>query len=198
VWSGRQVEDELRPGDRIALGFDGSIRDDATALIACRLHDGLIHPLGIWESNGLPEWEVDVLAVDAAVVAAFKTFDVQWMYADPAYWQDIVGRWALEFGDTVVFEFWTGREANMARAIERFHTAVVTDALIHTGHPRLARHIANTHKREVRSGYVLSKEHAKSKRKIDAAIAAILAYEARADAIADGRLTKKKRRVVGF
>ncbi|MEV7971083.1 hypothetical protein AB0O34_34585 [Sphaerisporangium sp. NPDC088356] len=98
----------------------------------------------------------------------------------------------------VVFQFWTGGEAQMARAVERFHTAVVTDLLLHNGNPTLARHVRNTHKREVRSGYVLTKEHAKSKNKIDCTIASILAYEARADAIADGRLKKKRRLVVGF
>jgi predicted NAD/FAD-binding protein len=55
----------------------------------------------------------------------------------------------------------------------------------------MTRHVLNARKRSVRSGVVITKERDGSPRKIDAAVAATLAYEASADAIAAGELTTK-------
>jgi hypothetical protein len=38
----------VEPGTEIALGFDGSLNDDATVLIGCRMSDGFLFPVGIW------------------------------------------------------------------------------------------------------------------------------------------------------
>jgi hypothetical protein len=40
----------LKPEDKIALGLDGSVRDDATALVAVRLSDLHVFPLSVWEN----------------------------------------------------------------------------------------------------------------------------------------------------
>jgi len=56
----------------------------------------------------------------------------------------------------------------------------------------LTRHVLNARKRAVRSGDVITKDRHNSPRKIDAAVAATLAYEARADAIAAGELVPKR------
>jgi phage terminase large subunit-like protein len=196
VWDALAEEhDPLLPKEQIALGFDGSVRNDATALVASRLRDGKLFLLGLWEDDGRPGWEVDAIAVDARVHEAFKRYRVEWMFADPYYWQTTVNQWAMEYGDKIVFEFPTNRDRAMAEAIERFHTDAhgVGDALKHDGNRDLARHISNCRTRETRTGYVLQKESSRSKKKIDAAIAAILAHEARAEALADGRLRKRKK-----
>lgn len=177
----------------IALGFDGSIRNDSTALVGCRLSDGFVWPIQVWEK---PEgdlgrdWEVPFLEVDEVTRLTLDTYDVRWMYADPAYWQDIVGRWALDYPD-VVFEFWTHRRSAMVQAIERFETAVNTRGLLISSADRdevLVRHLLNAHEQEVPGGKLIRKETPKSDRKIDAAMAAVLAYQARGDAIEAGRL----------
>lgn len=191
-------DDPIRPKDQIAIGFDGSIRDDSTALVGCRLRDGKIFLLGVWESSGRPDWEVPVSEVDATVAEAFSTYRVEWMYADPMYWQDIIGKWAAEFGDKVVFEFWTNKERRMVDALERFHTAASTGQLKHDGNGTITRHVLNARKKKVRAGTLIRKETPRSKRKIDACVAAVLAYEARGDAIADGRLRKRRNRIYGF
>lgn len=180
------------PRERIALGFDGSIRNDSTALVACRLSDGFIWPIEVWEKpdNAPDDWEVPFLLVDKCVRETLKKHDVAFMYADPAYWQDIVGRWSLDHED-IVYEFWTHRKAAMAKAIERFETAVNTGQLSWSGLPEhevLKRHALNAHADETPSGKLIRKEFPQSKRKIDAVMAAVLAFEARAAAIADGRL----------
>lgn len=87
----------------------------------------------------------------------------------------------------------------MCEATERFHTGAVTRQLKHDGNPDLQRHVLNAVRREVRNGYLISKDRPKSKRKIDLAVSAILAYEARGDAIADGRYKARQgSRAVGM
>ncbi|WP_240044708.1 terminase large subunit [Streptomyces alboflavus] len=193
-------DDPIQPGDLIAVGFDGSIRGDSTALCGVRLRDAKVFVLGLWErpEKAPEDWEVDVLAVEAAIAKAFKTYRVAWMYADPPYWQENIGRWALEHGEDVVFEFWTNKPTRMAAATERFRTAAMVGDLKHGGDYRLTRHVLNAVTREVPQGILITKDSPRSKRKIDAAVAAIIALEARADAIADGRLNQRRSRVVGF
>ncbi|MBD0739847.1 hypothetical protein BGM09_10460 [Streptomyces sp. CBMA29] len=196
-------EDPIQPGDQIALGFDGSIRGDATGLVGCRLRDGRLFVLGVWErpDNAKPDWEVDVLAVEAAVLNAFKTYHVEWMYGDPPYWQEALGRWAIaqaKAGIDYVFEFWTNKPTRMVQAVERFRSAVTVNDLSHDGNTDLTRHVLQAVTREVPQGLLIQKDSPRSKRKIDLAVCAVLAFEARADAIADGRMKVRRSRVMGW
>ncbi|WP_188303482.1 terminase TerL endonuclease subunit [Streptomyces sp. CBMA123] len=200
-WDGSFSDsDPISPGDQIAVGFDGSLRGDSTGLVGCRLRDGRLFLLGLWEKprEAGPDWEVDVLGVEAAVKRAFETYSVEWMYCDPPYWQEPIGRWSLQYGDDTVYEFWTNRPTRMTNAIERFRTAVSTGDLSHDGSEHITRHVMNAVTREVPQGLLIQKNSPKSKKKIDLAVCSVLAFEARADAIADGRLFKRRRRVAGF
>ncbi|MFI1528584.1 hypothetical protein [Streptomyces griseus] len=192
--------DPIRPGDQIACGFDGSIRNDATGIVGVRLRDAKLFVIDVWEKpkhSGI-DWEVDVLAVEAAVHRMFATYRVEWMYCDPPYFQEAIGRWAIEHGDDRVFEYWTNKPTRMTQAVERFRTAVMVKDLSHEGDERLSRHVLNAVTREVSQGILIQKDSPRSKRRIDLAVCAVLALEARADAIADGRLSIRRSRVVGF
>ena len=179
----------LSPSDPITLGFDGGIRDDSTALVACRIEDSAILPIKVWERpEGNKEWEVNFVSVDLYVREMLSNYNVIRMNCDPAYWQDIVGRWAADNEDRV-WEWWTNRKKAMAEANERFHTAVETGTIIHAGDEILTRHVLNAHTDETPWGDLLRKDIKGGSRKIDAAIAAVLAYEARGEAIEDGYLT---------
>jgi phage terminase large subunit-like protein len=79
----------------------------------------------------------------------------------------------------------------MVAALERFHTSVVTGQLSHDGDEDLSRHVKNAHKKETRSGLVIRKDRPHSPRKIDLAVCAVLAYEARGDVIQSGKVKKK-------
>jgi hypothetical protein len=202
VWDERvDTSRPPEPGDVITIGFDGSLRDDSTALVACRVDDGFLWILGIWESpigDLKADWTVPVGEVDACLAWAFETYQVQRVYCDPAYWQDVVNRWAGEFGEKTVIEWWTNRERAMVAALERFHTAVITDQLKHGGDPVLTRHIGHAKRKQTRSGVTIRKNFDKSPLKIDAAMAATLAFEARGDVVASGQQVKKKFKVAGF
>lgn len=201
----KKDDDPLKPGDVIALGFDGSLYHDATALVASRIRDGHMAVLGVWQRPAdLPpsvHWEVPVPQVNDAVELAFETYTVAWMFGDPSHWQNPMGDWATAhqwLGDRrkpkdVVFEFSPQRKLKMAEAIERFETAARLGLEISfDGDERFTDHVTNAVNYETPSGKLIRKEHKKSKRKIDIAMAAILAYEARAEAIADGRTKLRK------
>src|SRR5690606_2548048 len=94
----------LRPGDEIVLGFDGGRTDDATALVAMRVRDRFLFPLGIWqEPEGFRQgkWEVDREAVDSAVHHAFRTYRVRGMYCDVALWESYIAEWERAYGADV-------------------------------------------------------------------------------------------------
>jgi phage terminase large subunit-like protein len=203
IWDGlKRDDDPIKPGDQIAIGFDGSLYSDSTAIVGCRLRDGKLFLIHLDEDPHLSnrEWQVDTLRVDRMMRAAYETYRVEWAYCDPSYWQNVVGNWALDFkeadrdGRDIVFEFSPQRARQMVEAIERFHTAAsLGEGIAHDGNPDLGRHITNAVTYEVPQGLLIRKESKRSKKKIDAAIAAVLAYEARGEAIADGRMKVRRR-----
>src|SRR5690606_40997658 len=52
MWDALARQETIMPGEEITLGFDGSRANDATALVACRVSDGFIQPLEIWQPQG--------------------------------------------------------------------------------------------------------------------------------------------------
>jgi hypothetical protein len=175
----------LRPGDTITLGFDGSRRGDGTALVGCRLDDGQLGLLGLWENpvHGDPTWEVDTSAVDARLAEVMDTFRVVRGYFDPPYWQSEIEDWHNVWGDAVTG--YATHSTRMPPAVERFRTDLLAgDGPHHGSNMDLTRHVLNARTKEARGGYLLTKPVDHSPERIDAAIASVLAYEARADALA--------------
>lgn len=188
----------------ITLGFDGSRKraegvTDATALIGCRVSDGHIFEIGVWEQPDGPlgaDWQVPASEVDAAVRQAFGRYTVAGFYADPAKWESYISSWEADFsGNTQIkstrdhpFEWWMtgGRAVQTVRALAKFHSAVIDRELSHDGSFALTRHVLNARRRTSRSGTQIAKAHPDSPRKIDAAVAAVLAWTARLDAVAAG------------
>jgi phage terminase large subunit-like protein len=187
AWRDAAVEDRIQQGDRVALGFDGARTGDATALVACRLTDGLLEPLGVWEDpQDGRDWEVPAGEVDAALAQAMERYRVVRGYFDPPLWQTEIDGWAQEYGEPLVMRYATKR-GRMMDAVERFRTDLAAGRLRHVGDETLSRHALNAQVREVRGGYWLRKPGAGPADKIDAAVAAVLAYEARADTLAAGQ-----------
>lgn len=194
---------EVPPGTRIVLGFDGSRRVDHTALIGCEIATGYLWPVGIWAPT---EGEIPVALVDAAVEEAFGTWDVVRLYADPPWWDEVVARWAGRWGDRVR-AWWTTRSRPMAQALRAFADAVELGELRHcpADHPLcgwLSEHVANAVRRSTsmlddqgQPLWLVAKDAPGSPRKIDGLIAAVLAWEARRDALASGALEVAPARV---
>lgn len=189
-------------GDTVVLGFDGSRSRrrgvaDATALVGCRVADGHVFLLGCWQQPDGPAgdgWEVPAVEVDAVVREAFDRWDVVGFYADPARWESWVAQWEAAYGHRLrvrasrdhPVEWWMGggRGVQTVRALAGFHDAVVDRELTHDGSSVLMQHVTNARQRPSRAGMQIGKEHPDSARKIDAAVAAVLAWQARVDALA--------------
>jgi hypothetical protein len=139
---------------------------------------------------------VPTTEVDAAVRSAFDKFSVVGFYCDPARWEGYVAQWEAAFHGHLAVkasrdhpcEWWMtgGRSGLIVRALEQFHSAVVDGELSHDGSFVLTRHVLNARRRPSRSGTQIAKDHPDSMRKIDAAVAAVLAWQARLDAVAAG------------
>jgi phage terminase large subunit-like protein len=196
-WHDAQLDERLQKGDQVALGFDGSrggiYGRDATALVACRLEDGLLQPLGIWEAPpDAIEWEPDEEQVGAAVAEAIEKYSVVRGYFDPAAgWQTPINIWAREHGEQLM-SFKTNR-ARMASELERFRADLVAGRIHHTGEETLTRHALNAQVKEGgRYGLTLMKPGSGADEKIDALIASVLAWAAHQDAIAAGEDKRKR------
>jgi phage terminase large subunit-like protein len=207
-WNACTSVQTVAKNDEITLGFDGSRKRsrgvaDATALVGCRVSDGYIFELKVWEQPDGPagdDWEVPTADVDFEVRKAFEAYNVVGMFADPARWESYIAQWESDFGKKLKvksttahpIEWWmTGNRSYLVvRALEQFHAAVVDKELLHDGSRALTRHVLNARRRVGRSGMSIAKEHPDSKNKIDAAIAAVLAYQARLQALSKGEATK--------
>jgi phage terminase large subunit-like protein len=193
-WAHLRTHERLTDGDMITVGFDGARTGDATALVGCRVSDGLIQLLDVWEApTDGRAWEVPTEVVDVALSNAMERYRVVRGYFDPPLWRTEIEGWAREFGDTAVRKFDTTK-VRMVGAVERFRTDVTARTLKVSVNEVLTRHVLNAQVKEARGGgYWLGKDRAGSVNRIDAAIAAVLAYEARADALAAGEATPRSR-----
>jgi hypothetical protein len=198
----------LHDHDEIALGFDGSRTDDATALVACRIPDGALFLLHVQaaptEATRRGEWEVDRDQVDGAVRQAFDRYDVAAMFSDVHPWESYVDAWSRDFGSglrvkaterSAVGYDMRSRGQQFTRAAEGFAAAIEDGEIRHDGDATLREHIHNARRRVNRFGVTLGKEHRESNRKVDAAVAAVLARAARQEVLARG--ARRKRRGTG-
>lgn len=98
----RRARAGYRPADGalVGLGFDGSIVEDSTALVATEIPTGFQWPIDIWEKPlSAEDWHVPEARVDEAVTDAFERYDVFRMYADPFYWGNWIDIWAGRYGE---------------------------------------------------------------------------------------------------
>lgn len=192
-------------GDAITIGFDGSRKrehgkTDATALVACRLSDGYLWVLGLWEEPEGPagdDWRVPTDEVDAVVTETFRDYRVVGFYADPSKWEGFIAQWEAKYGSRLKvkasrsnpIEWWMsggGNRAKVTKSLDAFRDALLDGEMSHSGDSRLTSHILNARKRTNAQGYGIYKQHPDSPDKIDAAVAAVLAWQARLDAVAVG------------
>lgn len=169
--------DEIPDGDEVCLGFDGSFNGDSTALMAVSCAETPhVDVVEAWEkpSEASQDWTVPILEVEAAIRAACRRWNVREIVCDPYRW----GRTyqVLEEEGLPVVEF-PQSPARMIPATTRFYEAVMNRSLTHSGDPRLARHLSNCVIRTDSRGSRLSKDAKHSPRKIDLAVAAVMAHE---------------------
>ena len=118
------------------------------------------------------------------------------MYADPWGWGSELSSWASRWGtgkDGKVWEWRTNRWSITASIVQNYAVAIETGEITHDGNEDFRRHIGNACRRtlSIRDSdgvplWVVTKERPDSPKKMDVAMAAILSWEARQDAVAAG------------
>jgi len=217
---------KARRGDMVTLGFDGSLTDDSTALVAVRVDDGAPFLLAIWEKPEGPEgkgWEVPKEQVREAVAHAFATLDVVAFFSDVAYWETDVDAWRDEYAERLLVKATTrhavawdmrGHQQDTVRGVEAVHRAITDGELPWGPHELMAgptrgsdasaiitRHVENARRRPNRWGVSFGKETRESPKKVDVLAALTLARMARTRVLSDGGLKKRRKprgRVMGF
>lgn len=102
----------VEDGDTVAMFLDCSKSEDATALVGCRLSDGHVFQLGVWQrprGERGKDWLVPRPLVDSTVRAAMDRYQVAWFGVDPSparddetealYWAQLVDAWHQDFRD---------------------------------------------------------------------------------------------------
>lgn len=197
-------------GEQVTLGFDGSKSDDHAALMGCRVTDGYVFRIGVWDPQSpayakRPQRFRD--DIDAAVRQAFATHDVVGFFSDVKEWESYITQWDTDLGrdrgrelcvaasrdNRVGWDMRARQKEFTLMGAEWVHDEILEKAFRHDGDLRVRQHVHNARRRPNAWGVSFGKEHRESKRKIDALPALILARMARKAYLA---LPAKKRRRV--
>lgn len=203
---------DVAPGEDIVMFFDGSLSNDHTALIGCRMDDGHIFTIGVWQPKAADPDDkpmVDVQAVDERVDFAFATWNVIGFYADVREWESFTKvAWPERYRDRL--ELWAtsrgaqqpepiawdmrGKDFQFTTAAELAEAEVMQHSFTHDGNPLLTEHVLNARRHEGRFGITVRKESRKSAKKIDACVCMIGARMVWRLARERGGVSKKKQR----
>jgi hypothetical protein len=193
--------DLLRSEERVAgrwvVFFDGSKSDDATGLVGCRLDDGHVVTLGMWQRPPKGRdvgWTAPRPEIDQRVETVFERFDVAAFFADPShtrddetqerYWDELIDSWHRRYRARLKLWAVPGKAGHsvMWDMTAPARVEVFTDAAMRTtgdiedgrltwdGDARLRIHVHNARRFPNRYGVSLWKGHRESKRKIDLAV----------------------------
>ncbi len=183
AWDACHLDRDIPNGADVVLAFDGSFSNDSTALVA--VADGPIPHLDVvacWErpvASG-NEWRVPIAQVEDAIREACRRWQVREIVCDPFRWARTYQ--VLEDEGLPVVEF-PQSPARMVPATQRFYEAVINRGLTHAGDPRLARHLSNCVLKVDQRGSRLAKDARNSPRKIDLAVAAVMALDRASQAV---------------
>jgi phage terminase large subunit-like protein len=170
----RRIED----GAEVVLGFDGSYNGDSTAIVAVTVEDcPHVAVVEAWErpqdAAEAAEWKVPVVDVEQKLRDGCRRFWVREIVADPYRWARSLQ--ILEAEGLPVVEH-PQTPSRMTPATQSLYEAVVNGTVTHSGDQRLARHIGNATVRVDARGTRLTKDSKHSTRKIDLALAAVMAH----------------------
>lgn len=228
AWTTAQIFDSLadletvvEPGEEIVLFFDASKSDDATGLVGCRVLDGHVFTLGMWQkpAGKLGEgWRVSREQVNQTVTEAHEKYRVVAFFGDPAhtfedetdlpYWDAVFDEWHRRWSKT--YRVWARPGVKDAHAVmfdmatsaalKLFvpHVGVteqdmIDEAFTHDGDGRLRRHVLNAKRYPTKFGISIAKDHPESRRKMDLAVCMVGARMVRRLVLNDRNARKLKR-----
>lgn len=178
----------LKKGERITLGFDGSKSNDWTALVACRVSDGCLFVIKVWDPANYGG-EIPREDVDTVVRNTIDKYDVVGFRADIREFEAYVDLWGqlcrkkvkvnASPNNPVAFDM-RSNQKKFALDCERFYDAVVGREVFHDNNPVLRQHVLNAKIHPtIYDANSIRKASKDSSRKIDAAVCAVLAFGCR-------------------
>lgn len=194
-------------GALITIGVDGARFVDALGVIATEVKTGFQWPIGIWQrpEHAADDYEHPQDEIDGAMTDAFEQFEVWRVYVDPQWIDNLLEKWQGRWGQKCVLPWYTNRPKQTAFAVRGFTDAIAGGDWKFSGDELLAKHFDQARKYKLnvfddehRQMHSLAKDRPDSPRKIDGAMAAVLSWEARSDAIAAGAEKKPVYRTAGF
>ena len=178
TWESRKLEKEIPDQTEIVLGFDGSFSGDASVIVGVTIEPNPhVFLVGSWEKQPTDsdDWRVDSLEVEKVIIETCAKYKVKEIACDPFRWQRTMQ--VLQEAGLPIVEWPSTSAARMIPACAKFYDAVVSEKLTHDGSGLLARHISNAVVKTDRLGPRIVKEHRGSPRKIDGAVASIIAFD---------------------
>jgi phage terminase large subunit-like protein len=167
----------------MVLGVDGSFSGDTTAIVGVTVPKSAddkphVFLLGAWEKqpDDLDDWRVDTLEVEQTIIAFCQAHpNVKEIAFDPFRWQRSMA--VLQDLGLPVVEYNSTSPRRMIPSTQKVFDSVTEATLTHDGNPLLARHIDNCVLKIDNLGARIVKESRHSPRKIDAAVAFVIAYD---------------------
>ena len=178
TWDSCANEKELDNEKEIILGFDGSFSGDASVIIGVTIEEvPHVFLVKAWEKQptDVDDWRVDIAEVENTILEFCGQYKVKEVACDPFRWQRSMQ--VLQEAGIPIVEWPSTSAMRMVPACSKFYDAVAEQKLTHDNNPLLARHLSNAVVKIDRLGPRIVKEHRGSPRKIDAAVASIIAFD---------------------
>jgi phage terminase large subunit-like protein len=183
-WEACEGDATIHPDDEIIVGFDGSFNGDTTVLIAATIPKDEDDPVRLnliraWEKDPALHddlWRVNIAEVEQAIIDYCQTHrNVKEIACDPYRWQRSME--VLQDKGFPIVEYPSTSTRRMVPACSKFYDLVSEKRLIHDGDPLLARHMSNAVTKIDNLGVRIVKDNKLSQRRIDAAIASVIAVD---------------------
>ena len=171
------------PDDEIILGFDGSFSGDASAIVGAIIpkedEPVRVFMVKAWEKDLTlhdDSWRVDIAEVEQTVLDFCQRFPkVREVACDPFRWQRSME--ILQERGVPIVEYPSTSARRMVPATQKTLDAVMENKLVHDGDGLLARHVGNAVTKIDNLGSRIVKDQRNSPRKIDAAVAMVIAVD---------------------
>lgn len=183
MWDELSGDVDIAEDEDYVLGFDGSYANDSTAICAVTLpKEGelpKVKLIKVWEKDFDKDddsWRVSIEDVKQTIIEYTQKYpQCREIACDPYRWASMMQE-LDELGLPIV-EYKTNLLNLMIPATQKVFEAVTEKRLVHDGNPILSRHIDNCVIKMDHRGQRVTKESSTSRKKIDAAIAFIIAYD---------------------
>ena len=181
VWESLAEPQPLDVDAEYILGFDGSFSGDTTVIVGCTIptEDKPAHIFLVkaWEKpvEADDSWRVDIQDAEFEIAKFCAAYKVREVACDPFRWQRSME--VLQDQGIPIVEYPSTSARRMVQSCARFYDAVTEGRLSHDGDPLVARHFTNAVIKIDNLGPRIVKENRNSNRRIDAAVAAVIAYD---------------------